>query len=93
MLFFGLILLLFTIGFWCATVYKRYGTAVLVGGILAVALVLVGVVALLTWNELWPRVGRLLVDLGAVGLGISALVLTVVLGALSYLTLRRMPAA
>jgi hypothetical protein len=53
----------------------------------------VGVVALLTWNELWPRVGRLLVDLGAVGLGISALVLTVVLGALSYLTLRRMPAA
>jgi hypothetical protein len=83
MLFFGLILLLFTIGFWCATVYKRYGTAVLVGGILAVALVLVGVVALLTWNELWPRVGRLLVDLGAVGLGISALVLTVVLGALS----------
>jgi hypothetical protein len=77
------------LGFWSATVYKRSGALLL-------TLIWVGVGALLliaiwaiTRFEAWGEVITALVELGAVGFAAWGLVLTLVLGGISYLTLRR----
>jgi hypothetical protein len=87
--YFVMAMLIFMLGFWSATVYKRSGALLL-------TLIWVGVGALLliaiwaiTRFEAWGDVISFLVSLGAVGLAAWGLVLTVVLGGISYLTLRR----
>jgi hypothetical protein len=85
-------MLFFIIGFWFATIYKRYGTAVLTIVMIGIGLVLVGLVALATWQQAWPEVWRWIVDTGSLGLALWAVVLGAVLAVGSYFTLRRMPA-
>ncbi|HKP06212.1 MAG TPA: hypothetical protein VJU58_03070 [Microbacterium sp.] len=87
--YFVMAMLIFMLGFWSATVYKRSGALLL-------TLIWVGVGALLliaiwaiTRFEVWGDVITALVELGAVGLAAWGLLLTVVLGGISYLTLRR----
>lgn len=90
--YFVLCMLFFIIGFWGATVFKRFGTATLVTVLLGVALVLVGCVALITWQQAWPDVWMWISSAGALGLTAWGLLLCVLLALGSYLTLRRMPA-
>ncbi|MGX9347810.1 hypothetical protein [Microbacterium sp. KNMS] len=90
--FFVLTMLFFTVGFWFATIYKRFGPAMLTAAILASVLLLVGIAALITWQQAWPEVGAWIVESGAVGLSLWGLLLGAVLAAGSYATLRRMPA-
>ncbi|GAA4773327.1 hypothetical protein [Microbacterium gilvum] len=85
-------LLFFILGFWCATIYKRWGTAAVTTALLAIALVLLGFVAVVTLNEAWPGVWTWILDTGALGLAFWGALLAVVLAAGSYATLRRMPA-
>ncbi|MHA7284184.1 hypothetical protein [Arthrobacter sp. TMS2-4] len=85
-------MLFFIVGFWSATVYKRYGTAVLTVVMIGIGLVLVGVVALVTWQQAWPEVGQWLRDAGSLGLTLGAMAMCALLAGGSYLTLRRMPA-
>lgn len=87
--FFALALLFFVIGFWGATIYKRWGTAVLTSAILAIALVLVGVLWLIGRMDAWMQVGMWLDANGAFDLTLWGLLLIVVLAGSSYLTLRR----
>jgi len=87
--FFTLALLFFVVGFWGATIFKRWGTAVLTTVILAIALVLVGVLWLIGRLEAWGEVGAWLMTSGAAGLSLWGLVLVAVLAGTSYLTLRR----
>ncbi|MBS1699382.1 MAG: hypothetical protein JST25_13380 [Actinobacteria bacterium] len=87
--YFVLALLLFLVGFTGATIFKRAGAlAVTLVGV-GVALVLVGLVFLLTRLELWAQVGQGLAALGAFGLALWGLVAIAVLAGISYLVLRR----
>lgn len=90
--YFVLTMLFFTVGFWFATIYKRWGPPILTVAILASVLLLVGIAALITWQQAWPEVWTWLVDTGAAGLSLWGLLLGVALAAGSYATLRRMPA-
>lgn len=87
--FFALAMLFFVIGFWGATIFKRWGTAVLTTVILAIALLLVGVLWLIGRLDAWMQVGMWLDTSGALDLTLWGLLLIVVLMGSSYLTLRR----
>jgi len=87
--FFTLALLFFVCGFWGATIYKRFGTAVLTVVLLALALLLVGALWLVGRMEAWAQVLGWFGDQGAAGLALWALLLIAVLALISYLTLRR----
>ena len=90
--YFVLTMLFFIIGFWFATIFKRFGTAKLVMVMIGLGLVLVGLVALVTWQQAWPGVGQWILDTGSLGLTMWAILLGALLAVGSYLTLRRMPA-
>jgi len=85
-------MLFFIVGFWLATVYKRFGTATLVLGLLGIGLVVVGLVALVTWRRAWPDVWAWVLDTGSLGLTWWAVLVGGLLAVGSYVTLRRMPA-
>jgi hypothetical protein len=82
-------ILIFMLGFWSATVYKRFGPLILTVIWVGVGVVLLLAVWAITRFEVWGDVVSTLVQLGATGLAAWGLLLTVVLGGLSYLTLRR----
>ncbi|QMU96858.1 hypothetical protein FVO59_06205 [Microbacterium esteraromaticum] len=88
-IFFTLALFFFVTGFTGATIYKRWGamTISLVG--VGIGLLLVAVAFVITRLELWMQVGRVLGELGALGIALWGLVGVVGLMAVSYLTLRR----
>lgn len=87
--FFALTLLFFVIGFWTATIYKRFGTVVITTVLIGLGLVIIGVIALLTWQRWWGHVGAWLATLTPLSLSAGLLLITVVLGISSYFTLRR----
>lgn len=87
--YFALALFFFVIGFTGATIYKSWGLMVLTIVWITLALVLVGLVYLVTRLELWGQVGAGIGDLGAVGLALWGLVATVVLMGVSFLAFRR----
>ena len=82
-------LFLFLLGFWAATVYKRWQTTGVLVMTLLAAVLLVGAVALITWQGWWTAVGTWVIALTPLSLGALALVLVLVLGGAAYLTLRR----
>lgn len=88
--YFTISMLAFVLGFWGATLFKRYGMPVLMVILIAVAFVLVGLVALVTLTHSWTAVGNWFMDTGALGLTLWGLLLTAVLAGGSYLTLRGM---
>jgi len=87
--YFVLAMLIFMLGFWSATVYKRSGALLLTMIWVAVALVLVVAIWVITRFDAWTDVITSMVQLGAVGFAAWGLLLTLVLGAISYLTIRR----
>lgn len=87
--FFAVTLLFFVIGFWTATIYKRFGTVVITVLLTGLALVVIGLVALITWQQWWGNVGLWLSTLTPLSTSLWVLVVTVVLGVSSYFTLRR----
>ena len=46
----------------------------------------------MTWQQAWPEVWRWILDTGSLGLTMWAVLVSALLAAGSYLTLRRMPA-
>jgi len=87
--YFVLAMLIFMLGFWSATVYKRFGATILTLIWVGVgAILLAGVWAITSLNA-WADVVGSVVGLGPVGFAAWGLLLTVVLGGVSYLTLRR----
>jgi len=87
--FFSLAMLFFVFGYWGATIFKRFGTAVLTAVLLGIALILVGLLWLVGRLEAWAQVGAWLGAQGSLGLTLWGLLLIAVLIASSYLTLRR----
>lgn len=87
--YFALAMLFFVLGFWFATIYKRWGSLVLTVAITAISLAILGIVALISWRQWWPNVGLWFTEQNSLSVGAWILVVAVVLGASSYLTLRR----
>ncbi|MFK0071647.1 hypothetical protein [Arthrobacter woluwensis] len=86
---FVITLFFFTLGFWGATLYKRWGvTGVLLVSI-GLALLVVAAIFVITLGGLWGAVGDFLVRISILGLaGILAL-LAVAMGLGAFLTIRR----
>ena len=82
-------MLVFTIGFASATLYKRFGPLWVALVYTALALLLVGVMWVIGRLDAWGQVFTWFADQGAVGITLWGLLLTVVLAAGSFLTLRR----
>lgn len=87
--YFAIALLFFVMGFWGATIYKRFGALGLTVVLVGLGALLVGVMWLIGRFEAWGQVGEWLSMQGAVGLAAWGLVVTAVLAGISFLTLRR----
>lgn len=87
--YFTLAMFFFTIGFASATIFKTWGMIVLTISWMAVALLLIGVVFLVTRLELWGEVWLGIIDLGALGLAAWGLVVVAVLTLISFFAFRR----
>jgi len=87
--FFALASMFFVVGFWGATIFKRFGATVLTIVILGIGLLLVGLLWLVGRLDAWMQVFAWIGDQGALGLTLWGLLLIAVLAGTSYLTLRR----
>jgi hypothetical protein len=87
--YFVMAMLIFMLGFWSATVYKRFGALVLTLIWVGVTVLLVVAVFAITRMEAWADVWTWMVVQGPLGFALGGLGLTLVLGGVSYLTLRR----
>ncbi len=87
--YFIAMLALFMVGFWFATIYKRWRATGMLIVWIAIALVLLGLVALTTWQGWWPAVGAWFVAQTPVSVSGWVALFCAVLAAGSYLTLRR----
>ncbi len=86
---FAVAMFFFVIGFWAATIFKRFGTLVLTVTLVGVGLLLVAIIALVTLTRSWPAVLEGGAALGAFGMALWGLVLIAALASSSFLTLRR----
>lgn len=87
--YFVAMMFLFLIGFWSATVYKRWGpTGLLLAGI-AVAALLVAAIAVVNAQQWWAQVGLWFAGQTSLTVAGWAGLLCVALAGGSYLTLRR----
>ncbi|MDX2376279.1 hypothetical protein M4I32_05640 [Microbacterium sp. LRZ72] len=87
--FFVIAMLFFVVGFWSATVYKRFGGVWLTSILVGIGLVLVGLLWLIGRLQAWPSVIGWIGAQGALGLGVWGLALVAVLAASAFVTLRR----
>lgn len=86
--YFAIAMFFFVIGFWAATVYKRFGATVTTLTLVGVGAGLVVIVWLVTATGSWPTVVEAVTRAGALGLALVGLVLTAALAASAFRTLR-----
>lgn len=87
--YFTVTLLLYVMGFWAATVWKRFGTLVLSAVLTALGLALVVAIFVITRTESWPQVFAWFAAIGPLGLTLWGLALTAALSLGAYATLRK----
>lgn len=87
--FFAVAMLFFVVGFWAATIYKRFGSVVLTAVLIGLAALLVLAMFWVGQLQAWGQVFGWFVAQGALGLALWGLAVCVVLAGISYLTLRR----
>ncbi|WP_024817252.1 hypothetical protein [Arthrobacter sp. 31Y] len=87
--FFVLMMFMFIIGFWFATIFKRWGTTGTLVSTLGTAITLIGIAALTTVFEGWGHFGNWMAQQTPLSISGWAALLCVVLAAGSYTTLRR----
>ena len=89
-LFYFLVMVgLFMIGFWFATVCKRWRTTGMLAAWAAIAVLAIVLLALTTWQGWWPQVGAWFAVQTPLSVSGWTAVFCAVLGVGSYLTLRR----
>lgn len=89
MFYFVLMVLLFLIGFWIATIYMRWKTNGMLIFFISLALILLAGVFYLTLGERWGQVWSWMVTWSAGGVVLWGGVVAVAIAAASYLTLRK----
>ncbi|BCW59332.1 hypothetical protein J2790_001055 [Paenarthrobacter nicotinovorans] len=87
--FFVVMMFMFIIGFWFATVFKRWGTTGTLISTLGTGLLLIGVAALSTLLQWWGAIGAWFAQQSPLSISGWAALLCVVLAAGSYTTLRK----
>lgn len=87
--YFVIMLFLFLLGFWSATVYKRWRTTGTLVMCVGFAVLLLGAAALTTWQDRWGDFGAWAASQTPASTGLLALALAAVLGVGAFLTLRR----
>lgn len=87
--YFTIAMLFFVVGFWAATIYKRFGSVVLTAVLIGFAVVLVGLLWLIGINDAWGDVFGWIAAQTALGLTLWGLLLAGVLAAISFVTVRR----
>jgi len=87
--FFVVMMFMFIVGFWFATIYKRWGTGGTVVSTVGTGLVLIGIGALSTLLQWWESIGTWFAQQTPLSLSGWAALLCLVLAAGSYSTLRR----
>lgn len=87
--YFATAMLFFVIGFWAATIYKRFGSLWLT--VVLVGLGALGVLGMFIVGQLdaWVQLFTWFAEQGALGLTLWGLLVIAVLAAISYVTLRR----
>jgi hypothetical protein len=87
--FFTVSMLFFIVGFWAATIFKRFGSVALTTVLVGIAALLVLAMFLVGQLQAWAQVFAWLGGQGALGLTLWGLLLGAILAGISYLTLRR----
>lgn len=87
--YFTVTMLLFTIGFFFATVYRRWGARGLTFGLVGFGLVLVLIIGAITRLEIWGAVAEFFLAAGVTGLTFMLLALMLAFAVAAYLPLRR----
>ncbi len=87
--FLALTMVFFQSGFWAATIYKRWGGTVLTAVLIGLGLVLVGLLALVSWQNWWLQLGGWFVVQTPLSLGGWMLAFAAALAISAYLILRR----
>lgn len=87
--YFAVMMALFLVGFWSATIYKRWQTTGLLVAGISVALVLVGTLYLIGSRQAWGEVGAFLGSQSQLDVAGYLAVLGLALAGGSFLTLRR----
>ncbi|WP_420178392.1 hypothetical protein [Paenarthrobacter sp. TA1.8] len=87
--FFVLMMFMFIIGFWFATIFKRWGTTGTLVSTLGTAVALIGAAALTTFLQGWGLVGSWFAQQTPLSISGWAALLCIILAAGSYTTLRR----
>jgi len=87
--YFVLALMFFIVGFWAATIYKRFGSLWLTVILVGLGVLFVGALFVIGRLDAWAAVFTWFATQGAVGLALWGLALIVVLAAASFGTLRR----
>ncbi|GEE01020.1 hypothetical protein nbrc107696_14660 [Gordonia spumicola] len=88
-LYFTIAMFAFTVGFWAATLYKRFNLIGLLSTGVGIAVVIVLTALALSWAGEWPAFGRWIVDLAPIDVAGLFLAVDAVLAGVSYLTIRR----
>ncbi|MDN3495025.1 hypothetical protein QL996_03720 [Planococcus sp. APC 4015] len=87
--YFIIAMMFFTVGFWAATIFKRFGSLWLTIVLVGLGFVFVGLLWLVGRLDAWGRVFTWFGEQGALGLSLWGIILVAVLAAASFLTLRR----
>lgn len=87
--FLALTMVFFQSGFWAATIYKRWGATVLTTVLIGLGLVLVGLLALVAWQDWWAHLGSWFVAQTPLSLGGWMFAFAAVLATSAFLALRR----
>lgn len=82
-------LLLFVVGFWGATIYRRFGPLGLTITLVGIGVLLIAAMWLTTQLNAWAQVFTWIGDLSIPGLTLALLALTLLFGGIAFATLRR----
>ena len=89
LIYFAIGMFMFVVGFWAATIYKRWGTIAITLVLVGLGALLVGAMWLVGRLDAWAQVFAWFGAQGSLGLTLWGILLTAVLAATSFLTLRR----
>ncbi|MDY0908048.1 hypothetical protein [Microbacterium sp. CFBP9034] len=87
--YFIVAMLFFVVGFWAATIYKRFGSLWLTAVLVAIGFAFVGLLWFIGQYDAWEEVFTWFGSQTAIGLSLWGVLGGAVLAAISYLTLRR----
>lgn len=90
LLFFSLSTMFFIVGFTLASVYKRYGALWLTIALALMTIALIGIIWIVTTTGSWMRLFAWFAGFGPLSSSLVLAGVTLVVGGLAYLTLRRM---